>query len=148
MSRKSDLKPGMRVVLNNGREYFVVDEKHLVHADGGFNVLSDYDENLSCYYHPEDWGVDVIYDYDTNTKKWKEISKKPQKIEKKFNIYQDFEVLATFSGNKTTVLLPDGIQASTTCLPEDKYDEDRGLQIALHKAMIKSLEKELKGLSK
>jgi hypothetical protein len=50
------------------------------------------------------------------------------------------------SGNATIVILTDGSKGISKCLPEDRYDPDKGFQIAYTKAKIKSLGKQLKQL--
>lgn len=52
------------------------------------------------------------------------------------------------NGRVTIVILPDGTKGVSKCLPQDTYDAQRGYEIAYNKAMIKSLGKQLKNLSK
>ncbi len=52
------------------------------------------------------------------------------------------------NGRVTIVILPDGTKGVSKCLPQDTYDTQKGYEIALKKAQIKSLTKELKVLSK
>lgn len=52
------------------------------------------------------------------------------------------------NGAATIVILSDGCKGVSKCLPEDKYDAERGYEIALVKAQIKSLNKKLKELTK
>jgi hypothetical protein len=51
-------------------------------------------------------------------------------------------------GNRTIVILDDGSKGIAKCSPEDTYDKLTGIKIAYHRAKIKSLEKELKKLTK
>lgn len=48
----------------------------------------------------------------------------------------------------TIVILKDGTKGVSKCLPEDTYDSEKGYKIALNRAVIKSLQKELKQLIK
>lgn len=52
------------------------------------------------------------------------------------------------NGNVTIVILKDGSKGVSKCMPDDKYDAEKGLEIATLKAQIKSLGKKLKGLTK
>lgn len=53
-----------------------------------------------------------------------------------------------FSNNVTIVILEDGTKGVAKCLACDTYDENKGVDIALTKAKIKSLNKKLKKLIK
>lgn len=53
-----------------------------------------------------------------------------------------------FSGNATIVFLDDGTKGVAKCCPEDDFNETKGIKIAYLRAKIKSMQKELKGLTK
>lgn len=48
----------------------------------------------------------------------------------------------------TIVILDDGSKGVAKCMPEDQYDKIKGIKIAYIRAKIKSLQKELKVLTK
>lgn len=50
--------------------------------------------------------------------------------------------------NATIVILDDGSKGVAKCMPEDTYDKTTGIKIAYIRAKIKSLQKELKVLTK
>lgn len=52
------------------------------------------------------------------------------------------------NGRVTIVILPNGTKGVSKCLPQDTYDYQKGYEIALKKAQVKSLTKELKELCK
>lgn len=52
------------------------------------------------------------------------------------------------SGNRTVCILDDGSKGVAKCDKEDNYDETKGIKIAYTRAKIKSLEKQLKELTK
>jgi hypothetical protein len=52
------------------------------------------------------------------------------------------------NGLATIVILPSGTKGIAKCLPTDVYDEKKGFEIALTKALIKRLQKYLRELSK
>jgi hypothetical protein len=104
--------------------------------------LDRYDEYLK---HRRWYGlnVDKVYKFDGH--RWVEVVSEIKK-NKTENYPIDYTVI--FDGMKTTVILPNDITASTTCLPEDKYDAVKGEQIAMIKAVMKSWTKTLKELTK
>lgn len=53
-----------------------------------------------------------------------------------------------FNQNATICILDDGSKGVSKCMPEDKYDEVKGIKIAYLRAKIKSINKELKQLCK
>jgi hypothetical protein len=53
-----------------------------------------------------------------------------------------------YSKKATIVILPDGTKGVAKCAPDDVYNEEKGHTIALKRAMIKKLNKELKELTK
>ena len=52
------------------------------------------------------------------------------------------------SGNRTIVILDDNSKGISKCSPNDEYDKLSGIKIAYLRAKIKSLQKELKQLTK
>lgn len=50
--------------------------------------------------------------------------------------------------NATIVILDDGCKGVAKCSPEDEFDKTKGIKIAYLRAKIKSLQKELKSLTK
>jgi len=52
------------------------------------------------------------------------------------------------NNNATIVILEDGSKGVSKCLPIDTYNETKGIKIAYIRAKIKSLQKELKTLTK
>ncbi|WP_252225260.1 MULTISPECIES: hypothetical protein [unclassified Clostridium] len=53
-----------------------------------------------------------------------------------------------FNNNVTVAILDDGSKGISKCLPEDDYNKDKGIEIAITKAKIKSLKKKLNKLIK
>ncbi|MFC8686051.1 hypothetical protein [Brevibacillus porteri] len=64
----------------------------------------------------------------------------------RYNFENDAKVIQ--NGMVTVVILSDGSKGVAKCLLSDVYDESKGYEIALTKAKIKSLTKQLKKLSK
>lgn len=60
----------------------------------------------------------------------------------------DGNIKLIFNGSVTIAILPSGIKGISKCLEEDEYIKDKGIKIAIIKAKIKELNKELKILSK
>lgn len=52
------------------------------------------------------------------------------------------------NGKVTVVILPNGTKGVSKCMEEDTYDAQIGYEIAYRKAIVKKLQKELKGLCK
>lgn len=61
---------------------------------------------------------------------------------------EDFSLDVIFNGNKTIVILDDGSKGIAKCLSTDKYDMNKGMDIAYTKAIIKYYEKKLENLTK
>lgn len=61
---------------------------------------------------------------------------------------EKFSFKAIFNNKTTIVILKDGSKGISKCMPEDKYDLQKGLNIAYRKAMIKYYQKQLKELCK
>jgi len=140
---KSKLEQGMKVtVVDNPVKEFMVVGEMLVDLHGNHEPLDHYDEYLK---HRRWFGLNVDKAYKFDGIRWIEVAS-----EVKVNKTEDYSVDYTliFDGMKTTVILPNDITASTTCLPEDKYDAKKGETIALMKATIKSYTKTLKELTK
>jgi hypothetical protein len=57
-------------------------------------------------------------------------------------------ITGIYSKNKTIVILKDRSKGISSCSPLDKFDYSKGFKIALYRAQIKSLKKELKKLTK
>lgn len=53
-----------------------------------------------------------------------------------------------FNNDVTVAILDDGSKGISKCLPEDDYNKDKGIEIAITKAKIKSLKKKLNKLIK
>lgn len=53
-----------------------------------------------------------------------------------------------YNKKATIVILSDGTKGVAKCAPDDTYNEEKGHSIALKRAMIKKLNKELKELTK
>lgn len=69
--------------------------------------------------------------------------------EEKTNIVEIKNNIKTIRNDRATiVILPNGIKGVSKCMPQDKYDANKGYKIAYLKANIKSMQKELKVLSK
>jgi hypothetical protein len=60
----------------------------------------------------------------------------------------DEVVRVIFNKNATIVILPDGTKGVSKCCPIDYFDENAGVRIAHTRARIKSLQKQLKSLTK
>ncbi|WP_010497778.1 hypothetical protein [Paenibacillus elgii] len=64
------------------------------------------------------------------------------------NVELKEEIKVIKNGVATIVILSDGTKGVSKCLPEDEYDAEKGYEIALTKAKIKRLNKQLKKLIK
>jgi hypothetical protein len=135
---KSILKDGMKVVFRNGKESIVLNGK-FVNMRGGFFSLDRYDKDLK---NKDVSDFDVVNILKFEDKMWVEV------VEKKFDLCVPECFTVHIQDVKTTVTLVDGTKATTTCLPEDMYDENTGISIAYTKAVIKSYTKLLKELTK
>jgi len=148
--KKSDLKDGMKVYLQNGDRMLVIGS-NLVDIDkNGYIMLSSYDENLKYrkvmgYDEKRDkqWEIVKVLVYDYG---WENVSLKPDKVEKtRVVALETFVVKVILEGDKTTVLLPNGCEGSTIRVDPEVYNEETGIQVALLKAQIRNLEGELRG---
>jgi len=136
---KSILEDGMKVVFRNGKESIVLGRK-FVNMRGGFFSLDRYDNDLYNLDTPDFDVVDVLKFDNRSWVKVVEVKDFDLSIEECLHIH--------IKGNVTTVTLMDGTKATTTCLPEDNYDENTGVAIAYMKAAIKSYSRSLKELTK
>lgn len=77
-------------------------------------------------------------------------------LENYFELYKSTEekvaeennIRLIFNDRVTIAILEDGCKGISKCLETDIYDRDKGIEIAITKATIKSLKKKLKKLSK
>lgn len=51
-------------------------------------------------------------------------------------------------GNVITITLPNGIKGKAKCSPEDEFDLNKGVEIAMGRAYLKKLQKDIKKLVK
>lgn len=61
---------------------------------------------------------------------------------------ENFSYKVIANGNTVIVILNDGIKGIAKCIPNDKYDFNKGVDISYNKALIKRYQKELKRLIK
>ena len=150
---KSELRTGMAVETKEGEKYFVFCPNVLMNSNIFSHVdMDSYNEDLT---HKSFKDLNIIKVYETNINhRWELIWQRSNKVEvmMSFNL-QPLSLTvhnckAILDDKKTTVILPDGTQASTVCLPEDIYSNTLGMQIAFDKAMIKWFSKQLKCLNK
>ena len=150
--KKSDLIDGMMVENEEGSKYLVLPSRELYNVkDEGWSPLINYDEDLK---HNIYSFMNIVKVFERKEHDWNLLWERSNKIETmmSFNL-QPLSLTvhnckAILDDKKTTVILPDGTQASTVCLPEDDYMESLGMQIAFDKAMIKWFSKQLKCLNK
>jgi len=158
--KKSDLRLGMKIELRGkaqrgGNQYIAYPPDTLISMKTGFLDLSTYDDNLN--YIPKinnsPWDIMKVYVHDS-LNNWKLLWERSDKIEMSINVgakdlgIHGVPVKVIVENLKTTVILPDGTQSSTICLPEDTYNQFKGIEIASNKAMIKYYSKKLKQLNK
>lgn len=75
-----------------------------------------------------------------------ELNKYFEKV-KKMREYKDIEKCIV-NNNVVVVILKSGCKGVAKCMPEDVFNEEKGIEIAYKKAKIKEIKKELKELSK
>lgn len=63
-------------------------------------------------------------------------------------VAEENNIRLIFNDRVTVAILEDGCKGISKCLETDIYDRDKGIEIAVTKATIKSLKKKLKKLSK
>lgn len=164
--KKSELKPGMKVVLVNGFEYVVVDDKY-ISRNGGYMYLARYDDELRYELQNvpgyEDLAVDYVLMYDTVKCYWAKILPE-YKIPTEYRGSEvgkesmDFRLSGKseiwLEGNKTTVLFSpsqnpeETFSGVSTCMEGDTYNKKRGIRIATYRALQKHIENELKKMTK
>jgi len=115
-------------------------------------VYEVYHETDSCYWiNNNEKGAYYKYRFVIikDDVKLKSINPKINKclIKKYQLIAEDIKIIN--NGNATIVILKDGTKGISKCDPSyDTYDADRGFNIAMNRAVIKKLQKELKELCK
>lgn len=160
--KKSELKPGMKVVTKGGYVYTVVDNEHMARESGNYMYLARYDENLRYANEgiPDFDGlsIDFILLYDVVKMRWVEIlpdyKKQPEVVKESmiFNLTGNSEIW--LEGNKTTVLFSpsqnpeETFSGVSTCMEGDTYNKKRGIRIATYRALQKHIENELKKMTK
>lgn len=103
----------------------------VVAMDDGIIILKNYESGVGCGVSEEE-----LSNY------FKEYICKAEQQAKEEN------AKVIFSNNITIVILEDGTKGIAKCLDCDTYNENKGVEIALTKAKIKSLNKKLKQLVK
>lgn len=141
---KSQLKSGMRVILENGAVFGVI-EGMLVAWNMAVNPtqlsLSNYDEYLNNVSYPR-CSVNKIQTYNPKSNSWESVVRKKERN----LVWRGSAIRVLILDKKVTVELFNGIQGSAECLPEDTFDENKGIDIAFHKAIIKYHQESLKKL--
>lgn len=145
MFKKSDLKDGMKVVTKSGETWLKMGLKLVNIEDNGgwlnFNYYNDKLENNKG----SEWNIVKVMKFEEW--RWVEVPFTTKPVTKSYVVAQEgFTATVTLEGDKTTVLLPSGVTASTVRVDPDKYDEKVGIQVALTKAFIKSYQKQLNEL--
>jgi len=79
---------------------------------------------------------------------WEEINKHFKVVSPVNTVIEKDDYKVILNDRVTVVILSDGSKGIAKCLPEDEYDQQKGIEIAFTKAQIKSLNKKLKKLSK
>jgi hypothetical protein len=175
--KKEDVKIGMKVVPFQktvkgweGLETSCVWKKT---KEKGQNYLciNEYDENEGCYvlgFEETDGDFFNVEDFKPYVEKFE--IKKETKVHIHTILPYTFNAIVTspdgtiiqtqinpgskpsykaiYQGNKTIIILADGSKGVSKCSPEDKYDLQKGHDIAMVRAKMKSLVKELKKLRK
>lgn len=154
--KKSELKDGMKVETADGRKWIVVGDR-LALLDGGYNLLSIYNEDL--YYisqsFPDLYSITKIFVYEQY--RWVEyipdyLMEQEETLLLNFILNGRSEI--QIHGNKTKVLFStdknpeETFTGTSTCMEGDDYNKKRGIRIATYKALQKYVQSELDKMTK
>lgn len=127
---------------NNKSEYI-----HIIDAEDKYPINSAFITRLEIVKDKPQVEI-VTYELQPYIGIWKAISNKDNKVDVLTTNVDKFSCKVIYNGNTTIVILDDGSKGISKCLPDDKYDRDKGRDIAYYRALMKSYEKQLKKLTK
>lgn len=162
--KKSELKPGMKLIMNNGYKYIVVGKDQygdMIFSNedtGGWMSGIGYGENLEKTNRNKEFFIEEIYMYDVLKKEWATVLPE-YKVEEPTEIVNmsfklNGESYVEICGNKTKVLFatdknPEEIFTGTaTCMEGDVYNKKKGIRIATYKALKEYVQNELDKMTK